>query len=271
MDLSNENVIHVKENGIEYLQFKKLLEYPEIWHAFAMKPLNFRGYNAGEFVATDYKKFLESQGQEYTKLVRPLQEHTDNIIKVEEKINEDEPDLFLEYLRNVDGVETNKKDLILATTSADCIALLIYDPIKKVIANIHSGWRGTFKKISLKAIKKMKEDYGCNSEDIIVCICPSIRACHFEVKTDVESECRKIFGYTNKLEEIIKFKDIEEGEEKFFIDTILITKILLKEAGIREENIIDSGICSLCANEKINSRRGDGGHFGLNAAFIKLN
>ncbi len=271
MNLSNENVIHKKENEIEYLQFKRLLEYPEIWHAFAMKPLNFRGYNDGKFIATDYKKFLENQSQEYKMLIRPLQEHTDRVVRVDEKINKDSPDLFLEYLDQVDGVVTDKKEFILATTSADCIALIMYDPIKKVIANVHSGWRGTFKKISLKAIEKMKREYGCNPEDIRVCICPSIRKCHFEVKSDVESECREIFGYTNKLDEIIRFKGIEEGEEKFFVDTILITKLLLKEAGVKDENIIDSNICSLCANEKINSRRGDGGHFGLNAAFIKLN
>ena len=90
------------------------------------------------------------------------------------------------------------------------------------------------------------------------------------MKSDVESECRKIFEYTGKLEEIIEFKGVENDEEKFMIDTILITKLLLKEAGVKEENIVDSNICSLCANEKINSRRGDGGHFGLNAAFIKL-
>ena len=271
MDLSNENVIHKKENGIEYLQFRKLLEYPEIWHAFAIKPLNFRGYNAGKFIATDYKKFLENQSQEYNMLIRPLQEHTDKVIRVDKKINEDSPDLFLDYLNQVDGIVTDKKEFILATTSADCIALIIYDPVKKVIANVHSGWRGTFKKISLKAVEKMKEEYGCNPEDIIVCICPSIRKCHFEVKTDVESECRKIFDYTGKLEEIIEFKSVENDEDKFMIDTILITKLLLKEAGIKKENIIDSNICSLCYNEQINSRRGDGGNFGLNAAFIKLN
>ena len=48
---------------------------------------------------------------------------------------------------------------MLATTNADCILLLIYDPIKKVIANVHSGWKGTLQKISVKAVDKMIEEF----------------------------------------------------------------------------------------------------------------
>ena len=126
MDLSNENVIHKKENGIEYLQFRKLLEYPEIWHAFAIKPLNFRGYNAGKFIATDYKKFLENQSQEYNMLIRPLQEHTDKVIRVDKKINEDSPDLFLDYLNQVDGIVTDKKEFKIPSHIKNLISYLIF-------------------------------------------------------------------------------------------------------------------------------------------------
>ena len=270
MDLSNENIIHVKKDGYEYLQFKKLLEYPELWHAFVIKPLNFRGNKAERTIAEDYEKFCDYEGLDYKYVVRALQEHTDIVKNITEKKNLNGPEILMEYLNDVDGLITDKKDFILATTSADCIALLIYDPVKKVIANVHSGWKGTFKKISLKAIEKMKEDYNSNPEDIIVCICPSIRACHFEVKTDVESECRKIFAYTNRLDEIIKFKGYENEEEKFYIDTVLITKLLLEDAGVKPENIIDSDVCTLCNKEVLHTRRGDGEKFGLNAAFIKF-
>ena len=80
---------------------------------------------------------------------------------------------------------TNKKNIILTTTNADCILLLFFDPVKKVIANTHSGWKGTLQEISVKTVNKMKEEYGCDPKDIIVCICPSIRKCHFEVDKDV--------------------------------------------------------------------------------------
>ena len=75
--------------------------------------------------------------------------------------------------------------------------IIFYDPVKKVIANVHSGWRGTFQKIAEKTVLKMIENYNCNPEDIECFIWPSIRKCHFEVETDVKELCEKTFAYTN--------------------------------------------------------------------------
>ena len=147
---------------------------------------------------------------------------------------------------------------------------LFYDPNKNVIANVHSGWRGTFQKIAQKTVRKMKEEYNSNPEDIIACICPAIRVCHFEVDTDVKEECERIFKYTNRLDEIIKLGRVFEEKQKYNIDTILINKILLKEEGLKEENILDSGICSVCSSEKVHSRRVEGANFGVGSAVIAL-
>ena len=72
----------------------------------------------------------------------------------------------MEKYNSTDGLITNKKDIILATTNADCILMLFFDPQKKVIANVHSGWKGTLQEISIEAVKKMKKEYSCNAEDI---------------------------------------------------------------------------------------------------------
>ena len=70
-----------------------------------------------------------------------------------------------------------------------------------------------------------------------MCICPSIRKCHFEVKEDVKNLCEKIFAYTKRLDEIIEYIGKDENQvDKWKIDTVLITKILLLECGIKEEN-----------------------------------
>ena len=165
----------------------------------------------------------------------------------------------------------NLKGVSLASVNADCILLLLYDPIKKVIGNIHSGWRGTFARITENAIKTMVNNYECNPEDIIVCICPSIRKCCFQVNEDVKSLCEETFSYTNRLKEFIEYVGKnEEGIDKWHIDTVLITKILLKENNIKEENIYDCGICSYCNKDIINSCRGDGKNYGLGTAIISL-
>ena len=269
MDLSNENILHIKKDGFEYLQFKKLNEYPEIKHAYILKPLDLRSHNENDVVA-NYKAIFDDLNIPIKTLVRPIQKHTNNVKIIEIKKNKNEPDIYMEYLDNVDGVITTTFNITLATTNADCILFLIYDPVKKVIANVHSGWRGTFQKIVKVAIEKMIAQYECNPSDLIVCTSPSIRKCHFEVDEDVKEECEKIFAYTKRLDEIIECIGEKEGKIKYVIDTVLINQIVLSELGVKSENIFDSNICSYCSKEKVHSRRGDGLDFGLGSALIRI-
>lgn len=269
MDLSNENILHIKRDGFEYLQFKKLNEYPEIKHAYILKPLDLRSHNENDVVA-NYKVVFDDLNISIETLTRPIQKHTNTVEIIEKKQNENKPDIYMDYLDNVDGVITATPNITLATTNADCILFLIYDPVKKVIANVHSGWRGTFQKIVKVAIEKMISEYESEPSNLIVCICPSIRKCHFEVDEDVKQECENIFEDTGRLNEIIECIGEKEGKTKYVIDTVLINRIVLNELGVKNENIIDSGICSVCAKDLVHSRRGDGLDFGLGSAIVRL-
>ena len=162
---------------------------------------------------------------------------------------------------------TNTKNIALATTNADCILLLFFDPVKKVIANVHSGWRGTLQRISIEAVNKMKNDYGCNPADIICCICPSIRKCHFKVHKDVQEPFYNEFKNLKEIDEIIVPVD---GEERWSIDTVKINEIILEQAGLKKENIIDCGICSVCNSDLIHSFRVEKEAYGLETALIEL-
>lgn len=278
MDLSNENVIHVKKGGIEFLQFRRLLEYKDyINHAYSLgidrnyrtakvnkQPLEKEEY---EKAIQDYKTLSSAIGSDYTHLVKTNQDHTDEVKIITEKIKEDEPDFNLEQYSKTDGMVTKNKNIILATTNADCILLLFFDPVKKVIGNTHSGWRGTLQRISVKTVQKMKNEFGCNPEDIICCICPSIRKCHFEVEKDVKDLFEKEFQDLNNLNEIIEEKI---PHEKWDIDTVLINKIILKKAGLKDKNIIDSGICSVCNSELVHSFRVEKEKYGLCTALLEL-
>ena len=268
MDLSNENIIHVKKNEIEYIQFKKLLEYKNIFHAFIIKPLDFKVRVEGK-IPNAYYDYFNSLNIDINFLVRPNQTHTNKIICINDNFKYNEPNIFLDYLKETDGTITNKSFITLASTSADCILILLYDPVKNVIGNIHSGWRGTFSKIAKEAIVKMKCEYGSNPSDILACICPSIRFCHFEVDIDVKEECENIFKNELELENIIRKGEIKDNKQKYYIDTIQITKDILALEGVLPENIIDSGICSICMSAKIHSRRAEGESYGLNAAIIR--
>lgn len=278
-DLSNENVIQINKDGIQYLQFRKLLEYSDvITHAYSLGiDKNFRtSRKKGQKQLTkeernkaieDYIKLANSIDINYTNIIKPLQEHTKKVKRVDEKVNSNEPDFDLEEYDFTDGLVTNKKNIALATTNADCILLLFFDPVKKVIANTHSGWKGTLQRISVETVRKMKQEYNCNPEDIICCICPSIRKCHFEVREDVEKLFREEFKDLEQIKQIIVKKS---DEDKWLIDTVEINKIILQKEGLKEENIIDSGICSVCNSDLIHSYRIEGEEYGLCTALIEL-
>ena len=278
-DLSNENVIHVKKDGIEYLQFRKLLEYSDIVkHAYAIGlDKNFRTARAKnaipltseeyENAVNQYKKLADSIGIDYINIAKPNQAHTKNIKIVEQKVKNDAPDFNLNEYTQIDGLVTDTKNIALATTNADCILLLFFDPVKKVIANVHSGWRGTLQRISVEAVNKMKNDYGCNPADIICCICPSIRKCHFKVHKDVQEPFYNEFKDLKKIDEIIVPVD---GEDRWAIDTVKINQIILEQAGLKKENIIDCGICSVCNSNLIHSYRVEKEAYGLETALIEL-
>ena len=279
-DLSNENVLHIKKDGIEYLQFKKLLEYQDIInHAYSLGiDVNFRTARANkqelpkeeyEKAIENYKKLASSIGSDYINVVKTNQEHTDEVKVIKEKINSAEPDINTKEYCSTDGLLTNNKNLLLSTTNADCILLLFFDPVKKVIANVHSGWRGTLQRISVKTVKKMINEFRCNPEDIICCICPSIRKCHFEVDEDVKD----LFENEFQDLDISKSKAIMEKQlesEKWNIDTVLINKLILKKEGLLSENIVDSGLCSVCNSDLIHSFRVEKEGYGLATALIEL-
>ena len=262
MIFENENIIQKEKNGIKYIQFKPLLELG-VKNAYSLKSNNiiFRktGYG-GEIVEEGYKKICDAIGIDSNNIVLPQQHHTDKIKVIDKKYKYNE-------LENIDGVITNLQDIALATTNADCILYLLFDKNKKVIGNIHSGWKGSYQEIILKCINSMILNYNCRPEDIIVCICPSIRKCCFEVDSDVRDLFYEKFSYLKNINEFI-VKD--EEKNKFFIDTVGINNVLLKEKGILEKNIFDCNICSYCNKDIIQSYRVDKPNWELATAIISL-
>lgn len=278
MNLSNENVIHFKDGDVEYLQFRELLKYSDkIQHAYSLKPLKFSDNN--EEASENYRKICKSLKIDSNKIIKSTQKHTDVVQNITEFTDEE-----FEF---VDGFVTNKTEIPLVTKYADCTPIIFYDKIKNVIGNVHSGWRGTLKKISQKAVIMMKEKYGCNPEDIIVCIGPCIKQCHFEVEEDFIQKFKEEFGNiekyykkgkTTKNENIeeyhkksknLKNENSEEKlnsnlenekvveKQKYYFDTTKLIIDYLMEIGIEKENIFDSNICSVCNSNEMHSYRAE--------------
>lgn len=278
-DLSNENVIHIAKDGVQYLQFRRLLEYSDILvHAYSLGiDKNFRTARAKNVepltqeevkkANKDYSDLCNAIEMNYIDAVKPNQAHTKNVKKVDEHVNINKPDFNLKEYDFTDGLITNKSNILLATTNADCILLMFFDPIKKAIANVHSGWKGTLQRISVETVEKMQKEYGSNSKDIICCICPSIRKCHFLVHKDVQEPFYNEFKDLKEIDEIIV---PVPGEDRWSIDTVKINEVILRKAGLKQENIIDCGICSVCNSDLIHSFRVEKEGYGLGTAVIEL-
>lgn len=267
MNLTNNTIIHKVGENLEYIQFRCLLEYQDIiTHAYTLKSskINFGPHLTSKEYIHNYQVLCHELNLNKDNIVRADQQHTatvKNILEKETNTLEYNPN----YLKETDGLLTNSPNIILSTTNADCILFLLFDPIHKAIANVHSGWRGTLQEIIVNTVKQMQETYHTNPKDIICCICPAIHKCHFEVDTDVKDLFHNKFKDLPNINEII-----EKIGNKYHIDTILLNKTLLQNAGLTSKNIIDSNICSVCHAKQINSYRTDKENYQLSTAIITL-
>ena len=144
-----------------------------------------------------------------------------------------------------DAIITSKKNIPLVIKTADCIPILLYDKENKVIALVHSGWKGTLNNITSKTVTKMINEFNSKPNNIMVYIYPSIRKCHFEVKDDVYKLFKEKISNTNKY--------VTKKLNKYYIDLQQIIIDSLHILGIN--NIYDSGICTYCHNDKFYSYR----------------
>lgn len=257
-DLSNENIIHIKKEDIEYIQFRKLLEYKDkVKHCYTTRSDNYEKDDG-----KNYKRLYDSLNLDYKKCVKIKEQIHSNFVQVIEN-EETKPD-------KVDGLITNKKGISFSLRFADCTPIYLYDTVKNVIGDIHSGWKGTVGKIAQVAVKKMIEEYNSKPEDIICCIGPAIGRCHFEVDEDVKNIFENTFSYMNINDKIIEKGEVKEGKQKYFIDTNLINRTMLEEIGLLKQNIIESNICTVCNKDVLHSYRVDREKAGRNTAIMSL-
>lgn len=266
-----DNYIIKNDKNISYLQFTKLLEYEDIVkHAITLRPIDIGSndtfYKKEKEAIADYQKICDVLDLDYKDIYRPFQTHTDTV----KCINNEKPGIFTEDFQNVDSLITNKEKKILSISVADCIDLLFFDPVKRVIANTHSGWQGTYRLISKKTVQNMVDVYGCNVKDIICCIGPSIRKCHFEVDEDIAFQFHKKFEHLSNINDIITRGEMRDKRQKYNIDTVLINIEALLQMGLRSSNIIDCGLCTVCNSDKFHSYRVNKEASGRNTGIISI-
>jgi YfiH family protein len=149
------------------------------------------------------------------------QMHSDNIIILRAAENYSVP-------LEADAFITNERNMVCYVRTADCVPILMYDPVQKVIGAVHSGWRGTLLKLAAKAVDKFETDFGSRREDIVAAIGPAIGGECYEVGDEV----------------IQKFREAGFTAGNRHLDLKEINRSILQEAGIKNIDLIS--VCNHC-------------------------
>ncbi|MCX7909938.1 MAG: peptidoglycan editing factor PgeF [Ignavibacteria bacterium] len=158
-------------------------------------------------------------------------------------------------MKEGDALITKEKGKVLVVKIADCAGILVYDPRNQVIAAIHSGWRGSSKRITFKTINLLVKEFGTNPKDALVYVSPVPSVLKYEVGEEVA----KLFPRTT----------IKTSNGKYFFDNKKEILFQLLECGVKEENIEISPLCTI-SNVNLHSYRRDREKSGRMACFIGM-
>ncbi len=249
------------EYKIETKNNKRYITIPELTelglkHCFTTIDMDMGTKTNGciEDLTNNFQLIYDYLDIEPKMLYNGYQTHSANIASVS-NINEGEITPFGRFFPDTDGLVTNKEGIALITRFADCTPILLFDPVKRVQANIHSGWKGTLQRIGANGIDVMIDKYNCDPKDIIAIIGPTIGKDDFEVDKDVMEMFEDQFAFYN---EIIRKKD----DVKYLIDLATTNKRILSAYGIKEENITIVDISTM-SDSRFHSYRRDKAEFGL--------
>ena len=191
-------------------------------------------------------------------LFSPLQTHSADYIEVLPDISN-----CGRYTKNDalegDAAITENEKIMLLTTWADCIPVILYSPGNNIVATIHSGWKGTYKQI-INNVLSFFHKKGTNFEQLYAAVGPGIKKCCYEVGDD-------FLNYFNKFQNVL----FERRKDKLFFDLSYCVYLQLIECGVKESNIDYCSYCTCCNEEPIfSSYRREKNLFQGQAAFIGM-
>lgn len=186
-------------------------------------------------------------------LVRMDQIHGDTIRIIEK-------DSDLTRVSQCDALITNLKETPLMVMVADCLPILIFDPLNRAIAAIHAGRAGIFSQIVPKCIQQMQNRYNSRAEELIVVVGPSIHKCCYEVGKEVVQQT-KASGYDFSL---------KQTDGTYYLDLITILNRQLQSSKVKDRNIEVSPYCTSCNNDIFYSYRAENSTCGRFSGLIML-
>lgn len=196
-------------------------------------------------------------------LVAGKQVHGDNIAIVDGKNMGKGALSYVDALPDIDALVTGTRGLPLSSYYADCVPLFLLDPVHKVVALAHAGWKGTVLKIGQKTVNRMTQNFGTDPAKCLAGIGPSIGPCCYEVDDRVISPLRQEFPFFKEF-----IDDFSPG--RWRLNLWEANRRTLLEAGLLAGNIETASICTSCHPEAFFSYRAQAGNTGRMASLLML-
>jgi YfiH family protein len=238
-------VIENSRNGIVRLQFPNLKDFSELRHAVFTRRCGcsrtpYRSLNTSFSVGdapdrVDRNRESIRHCLEATELVFARQVHGTDVAVVSGRPDGRPP--------TVDALVTTEQGRHLTIQVADCQAVMVYDPVRRVVANIHSGWRGSIGNIIGRTLHAMTAGFGSDAGDLVAGIGPSLGPC-----------CAEFVHYRKEIPRF--FWSYKNADHHF--DFWAISFDQLCEAGVPAEHIFASRLCTRCHTDRFFSYRGEG-------------
>lgn len=243
-----------------FIRYRIFEAYPEI-EAFTTSKQSLTSEKA-RFTGDEENTYQSNRdelsrhlGIETDRLIFPGQTHTATVCCIND-IPETE-------ISETDALVSNRKGLCLCVQTADCVPVLLFDPVKKVVAAVHAGWRGTVSKIVANTIKKMTADYASIPSDILAAIGPSIGPEVYEVGNEVVAAAQNAIPNAAQTLHL-------NSSGNYHFNLWEANRLILLECGLLNSNIELLAECSFEYDQKYYSARRDGADTGRMVSGIML-
>lgn len=242
-------------NGVNHYEFDNLSKYSNILNFVSSIDNGNMAFVNGnnQEVLSNITQFLSSFDISVSQCVFAEQIHGGGIAIVDENTKYREATDTVKYISGVDALITKDKNRCLIIKTADCVPLILFDPIKKIVGIVHAGWRGTLENISGETVVTMKLTFKSNPKDLLVAVGPSIGPKDYFVKEDVWSKFE-----AGGLGDFLKY----QSPNQWLLDLNGLNIKQLMDSGVNTNNIEVSGISTYSSSEFFSFRRNESmGHF----------
>lgn len=257
-----------------YLTIPAFTDTGLVAHAFTTRaggvsPAPYESLNLGFHVGDDPGNVIANReracrllGTGLSRLVAGGQVHGNRVVTVDASLAGRGALSLEDALPGVDALVTATPGVLLSSYYADCVPLFFLDPVRRVVALAHAGWRGTVRRIGMATVRHMEQHHGCRARDILAAVGPAIGSCCYEVDRPVMEAAQACLPG--------RVPARPAGPGRWLLDLPEMNRLILLEAGLEPGRVIMAGYCTACHVRLFYSYRAQNGRTGRMASLIML-